>query len=120
MRGYPEHLNTKQDYLNMLEIDKKETVRRLKELLDSRYIWIENKELEDGEEGIEDETHQVREYPIPQEGGHVAYKKFQYELKESEYATIFRLGFNVEEVEQLVRDNSDFSDDGGGQDVDNL
>ncbi|WP_144756097.1 hypothetical protein [Bartonella saheliensis] len=108
MIEYPEHLNSKQDYLNMLSFDKRETVRRLEGLLETRFYWIFVKELSDGEEGVEDETHRVyisQEIPFDLEGELVA-KRYQYELQESEYAPLFRLGFSVEEVEQLIKEHS--------------
>ncbi len=106
---YPEHLNSKQDYLNMLSFDKAETVRRLEELLATRFYWIAIKELEEGEEGIEDERHRVcvtTTMPFDQNGEIIA-KRCQYELQESEYAPLFHLGFSVEEVELLIRENKE-------------
>lgn len=38
MRDYPEFLNTKEDYLNAMELDKEETIRRLKNVLNERFI----------------------------------------------------------------------------------
>ncbi|WP_409360711.1 hypothetical protein ACRPOS_005930 [Bartonella heixiaziensis] len=108
MIDYPEHLNTKQDYLNMLEFDKVETVRRLEQLLAMRFYWIFVKELGEGEEGIEDERHKVcltTTMPLDSNGDFVA-KRTQYELQESEYAPLFQLGFRVEEVEQLIKEHS--------------
>ncbi|WP_409361552.1 hypothetical protein ACRPOS_000815 [Bartonella heixiaziensis] len=108
MREYPEHLNTKQDYLNMLEFDKVETVRRLGQLLETRFYWVAIKELGEGEEWIEDDTHRVcmvTEMPFDLNGDFVA-KRTQYELQESEYAPLFQLGFRVEEVEQLIKEHS--------------
>ncbi|WP_375703904.1 hypothetical protein [Bartonella sp. AD13SXNS] len=108
MIDYPEHLNTKQDYLNMLEFDKAETVRRLEGLLATRFYWVFVKELEEGEEGIEDDTHRVcvqTEIPVDLDGTSIE-KRCQYELQESDYAPIFRLGFRVEEVEQLIKEHS--------------
>ncbi|MGF7157639.1 hypothetical protein [Bartonella heixiaziensis] len=109
MREYPEHLNTKQDYLNMLEFDKVETVRRLGQLLKTRFYWIFVKELGEGEEGIDDERHKVcltTTMPFDSNGDFVA-KRCQYELQESEYAPLFQLGFRVEEVEQLIKENKE-------------
>ncbi|ENN94738.1 hypothetical protein [Bartonella vinsonii] len=107
MRDYPEHLNTKQDYLNMLDYDKVETVRRLEQLLETRLYLVAIKEL--GEEGIEDERHRIHtatEMSIASEKDLIE-KRYQYELQESEYAPLFQLGFRVEEVEQLIKDNRD-------------
>ncbi|PIT68532.1 hypothetical protein [Bartonella tribocorum] len=108
MLDYPEHLNTKQDYLNMLSFDKAETVRRLETLLSTRFYWVFVKELSEGEEGLEDDTHKVfvtRNIPSDLNGD-VVEKRCQYELQESEYAPLFQLGFGVEEVEQLIKEHS--------------
>lgn len=108
MIDYPEHLNTKQDYLNMLTFDKAETVRRLEMLLSERFYWFFIKELGEGEEGLEDDTHRVCveiETPVDLNDDFVE-KRYQYELQESEYAPIFRLGFCVDEVEQLIKAHS--------------
>ncbi len=40
MIEYSEHLNSKEDYLNMLSFDKVETVRRLEMLLTTRFYWF--------------------------------------------------------------------------------
>lgn len=109
MIDYPEHLNSKEDYLNMLSFDKAETVRRLEELLKTRFYWILVKELCDGDDGVEDESHRVyvsQDVPFDLEGDFVE-KRYQYELQESEYAPLFHLGFSVEEVEQLIRENKE-------------
>nr|WP_254493491.1 hypothetical protein [Bartonella sp. B1099] len=101
MIDYPEHLNTKQDYLNMLEFDREETVKRLEQLLSTRFYWVFIKELSEEEEGVEDETHKVfltTQIPSDLKGDFVA-KRCQYELQESEYAPLFQLGFRVEEVD---------------------
>ncbi|WP_345115648.1 hypothetical protein [Bartonella jaculi] len=107
MIEYPEHLNTKQDYLNMLAYDRVETLRRLEQLLETRFYWVPIKELGEREEGIEDERHKVfvtQEMPVDLEGEFIE-KRYQYELQESEYAPLFRLGFSVEEVEGLIQEN---------------
>lgn len=131
MRGYPEHLNTKQDYFNMLEIDPKETVRRLELLLLDRFIWTEERALNDDEAGIEDETHQVRTYYIlnpdqnPEKSDEVIEQRFQYRREETEYCQLHRLGFTVDEIEKLISDHqiNDIMNDhdgGGGSDVYNI
>ncbi|WP_375621335.1 MULTISPECIES: hypothetical protein [unclassified Bartonella] len=108
MIEYPEHLNSKEDYLNMLSFDKVETVRRLGNLLTTRFYWVFVKELGEGEEGIEDDTHKVcltTTMPFDSNGDFVE-KRCQYELQESDYAPLFQLGFRVEEVEQLIKEHS--------------
>ncbi|UNE54996.1 hypothetical protein [Bartonella machadoae] len=109
MIDYPEHLNSKEDYLNMLDYDKAETVRRLEQLLETRFYWVPIKELGEGEEGIEDEGHSIHvvmEMTSLDANATPVEKRYQYELQESEYAPLFQLGFGVEEVEQLIREHS--------------
>ncbi|SPU27789.1 Uncharacterised protein [Candidatus Bartonella washoeensis] len=110
MREYPEHLNSKQDYLNMLDFDKAETVRRLENLLKTRFHWVRGKELGENEEGIEDETHSVHvvmEMADFDTDIDLRAKRIQYELQESKSSHLFRLGFTVEEVEQLIKEKSE-------------
>ncbi|WP_375620515.1 MULTISPECIES: hypothetical protein [unclassified Bartonella] len=108
MIDYPEHLNSKEDYLNMLEFDKVETVRRLGQLLETRFYWVAIKELGDDEEGIDDERHKVclTTTMLFDSNGDFVAKRTQYELQESEHAPLFQLGFRVEEVEQLIKEHS--------------
>ncbi|MCZ2159293.1 hypothetical protein NPX99_08600 [Bartonella sp. 220] len=108
MREYPEHLNTKQDYLNMLAYDRDESVRRLKALLQTRFHWVRVKELGEGEEGLEDEKHKIdttTEMPVNLDGD-VIEKRYQYELQDDEYSFLSSVDFSVEEVELLIRDSS--------------
>ncbi|EJF87861.1 hypothetical protein ME1_00825 [Bartonella vinsonii subsp. arupensis OK-94-513] len=108
MKEYPEHLNTKQDYLNMLDYDKAETVKRLEHLLATRFHWVRDRELSEWEAGVEDETHTVYdETGVSVDDGAVIKKRYQYELQESEYSSLSSLGFSVEEVEQLIKENRD-------------
>ncbi len=92
MRGFPKHLNSKQDYLNCLSDYPAETKAELQRLLDSRFVWQDTAIIEN--EGITDDTHRV----IETEDG-----KIQQELVEDTNAEIFRLGFTVEEVEELIK-----------------
>lgn len=92
MRGFPKHLNSKQDYLNCLSDYPTETKAELQRLLDSRFVWQDTAIIEN--EGITDDAHRV----IETEDG-----KIQQELVEDVNAEIFRLGFTVEEVEELIK-----------------
>lgn len=104
MRGFPPHLNTKEDYLNMLNIDPAKTVTMLQELLDTRCLWIQTKELESEEEGVTDDTHEVRELVFVNPDTQQQEKKYcQYEWQESPYTPLFQLGFTVQEVDDLIQ-----------------
>ena len=96
MRGFPKHLNTKQDYENCLKDYPEETKAKLKNLLESRFIWQDKEIIKAGNEGIEDSTHRVVEIEN--------HDKMQQELVEDVNAEIFRLGLTVEEVEGLIND----------------
>lgn len=77
MFEYPEILSTKEDYLNMLEYDREETIRRLKLLLEDRYIQVETSE-DSGE----------------------------FETVLNEYPVAHSLGFTFEEIESLISSNT--------------
>ena len=93
MRGFPKYLNTKQDYLNCLTDYPKEIKAALQELLDGRFIWRATGIIEN--EGLTDDTHRVVD---------TGEEKIQEELIEDERAEIFRLGFTVKEVEEMLND----------------
>lgn len=94
MRGFPKHLNSKQDYLNCIEEFPKETKEELQRLLDSRFVWVATAILEDEEAGIEDATHEI----VETEDGRV-----QRELIEDKNSELIRLGFTVEEVQEMLK-----------------
>lgn len=100
MKGLPKTLNSKQDYLYLKENTSKEYyVPFFQELLDSRFGWYFEKYIEK-EEGIEDDTHKIVEENNMGESEETIYA--QYVWKENENAKIFRIGFTVEEVEEII------------------
>lgn len=90
MKGIPKFFNTKQDYLNCLTDYESETKENLKKLLDSRFSWFDTSVLSDSTKGLNDDTHRV-------------VGDMQQELKEDPNARIFKLGFTVAEVEELIK-----------------
>lgn len=94
MNGYPKILNTKQDYLNCVADYPEETKKSLQDLLDNRYKWEDKGEIKTGDIPIDDETHSI----IVDEDG----KQCQLELVEDTNAKLFRIGFTVEEVEEII------------------
>jgi len=98
MRDFPKWLNTKQDYLNCLNLYPDETKKSLQVLLDSRFNWFPVRELTENEQGITDETHKIVEFEN---------ERSQYELLEDSNARIFQLGFTVEEVQALIGGGND-------------
>lgn len=101
MVGFPKWLNTKEDYLYVREHFPREQWEPVfRALLDERMQWLNVGQLESEADGVTDETHKVvggesdmTEAPA---------KYYQYEYKEDLNCRLFKLGFTVEEVEQLL------------------
>ena len=93
MKGLPKHLNTKEDYLYVKDNYNKEYWQPLfQNLLDTRYEWF----AIDEEDYVEDENHKVT---IDGENDRIDY----FEYRENENALIYRLGFTVKEVENILQ-----------------
>lgn len=82
-------MNTKQDYLNT--INTEQCKKALKSLIDTRFVWNNVQVITD--EGQTDDTHRV----IQDDENYI-----QQELIEDPNAELFRLGFTVEEAQQLL------------------
>lgn len=87
------YLNTKADFFNYLYDHMTEAIETLQDILDDRYAWQVVGVLAKKEDGIDDETHMIQESDND---------ILQLELKEDEYAKLFRLGFTVEEAEEII------------------
>ena len=97
MVGYPKFLNTKEDYeFVRANFPKEEWESDFKALLNERYEWFNLGEIEG--EGVTDDTHKVVEDKRDDE----TVVRYQYEYKENENARIYRLGYTVEEVENIL------------------
>ena len=97
MVGYPKFLNTKEDYeFVRANFPKEQWKSDFKALLDERYEWFNLGEIEG--EGVTDDTHKVVEDKRDDE----TVVRYQYEYKENENARIYRLGYTVEEVENIL------------------
>lgn len=99
MRGYPKNLNTREDY----EFVKKEFPDSLwkqsfRDLLDNVNEWFYVGEIKNGS-GLEDATHKVVE--LKKEDG--SSYKVQYALKENKNCKLFKLGYTIDEVEELLK-----------------
>lgn len=101
MQGFPKYFGTKQDVLNCMDDFAKETKNFLQELLDTKDVWIMTNKLDTSDNGIVDDTHKVVE--VTDNITAEIKEKYQYELMEDRNGTIFRLGFSVQEVEELVK-----------------
>ena len=103
MRGCPRTFATKQDFLNGIATYPEETKAELRSLIAGRFEFVSTGELSEGEDGIEDENHQViTSNETDQKTGEQVQKRIQLEKRESDNARLFRLGFTLEEAEQLV------------------
>lgn len=88
------NLNTKQDYLNFLTVQPEATKKELQLLLKTRFVWKITGILAANAAGVIDDTHRVTgEEP----------ERLQQELVEDENAKIFRIGFTVAEVEEILK-----------------
>lgn len=96
MKGFPKFINSKQDVINLLPEYPSETKQFLQGLLDSKDNWFFVADIAENE-GINDATHKVVENT---KDDVTTYAK--YELKEDEKAYIFKLGFTVDEVKELI------------------
>ena len=60
MKGLPKQLNSKQDYIYAKEnLNESYWKPLFQDLLDSRFNWFYEKDLDSKEQGIEDETHKI-------------------------------------------------------------
>jgi predicted SAM-dependent methyltransferase len=98
MKGYPKHLNTKQDYEYVRKnFPKRKWEKDFKALLESEKVWQQVKVLDDKAKGVVDDTHKVAE----SENG-----KVQMELKIDKNSKMARLGYTREDVERILAEKS--------------
>ena len=99
MIGYPSTLNDRADYEYVREnFQKPEWKQDFQDLIDTVYEWFNIGKLKDGEEGITDEVHKV----VIDEREGAGTVRHQYEYKENPNAKIFRLGYTVAEVKEIL------------------
>lgn len=103
MRGFPKHLNTRQDVDNVLQSHPEQARQRLQAMVDERFNWFYDGELADGEAGVTDDTHKVETFEDETTG---EVRRYQMELREDPNATLFRLGLTVAEAESLIQGGS--------------
>ena len=99
MKGFPKTFNTKKDVEFCLKEWPAQTKAFLQRILNNRYEWLIDHKLDSSEEGIEDETHKVSK--IYDENGNVV-ERYQMVWEEDPNARLFRLGFTVNEVQNLL------------------
>lgn len=92
MRDYPKHLNTKADYLYVMEnFPKEKWEADFKNLLVGLKDWFNLGKIEDDSDGITDATHKVE---VDEQTG----DKYQFELKDNPNCLLNRIGFTESEV----------------------
>ncbi len=94
MRGFPQTIGSRKDIENLYSLYPEETRTYLQRLLDNRYIWSRTGPIAEGSAGIQDATHRVMRTESGLE---------QFELVEDANAKIFRLGFTVSELEEMLK-----------------
>lgn len=104
MYGFPRHMNTKQDYLNMLKVDPEATRAALRTVFVARLAWLPKKKLADGENPKLTATKQIREIPVDAlAGGEGQAERWLYEYKADPQSWFFALGFTAEEAETILQ-----------------
>lgn len=90
-------LNTKQDYINYLEINPIAAKQELQQLLDSRYAWFNTRIMDEKDLSlVENETHRF----IEEDDGFL----YQEYLEDSN-SKLFMIGFTVAKVEELINES---------------
>jgi hypothetical protein len=102
MKGYPKHLNTKQDYEYVRKnFPKRKWEKDFQALLESEKAWQVTKSLSKEENDVEDKTHKVIEAEDT---------RVQMELKVNKNSKMKRLKYTNEEVNEILQ-NREVSND---------
>jgi len=100
MNGYPKHINSKEDIMNIITDYPIETKKFLEGLVESSSDWLVQSELKDSEVGIEDSTHKV----VENKTDDVVISRYQFEYREDSNAYLFKLGFtSLQEVKDMIK-----------------
>ena len=100
MRNSPKHWNTKKDVLVALDMAPAQTKSYLQTFVDNIEKWMTVKKLDEGESGIEDDTHKIKEIK-DEETGEVV-ERYQLEWKEDPNCKLYRLGFTKQEALDII------------------
>lgn len=100
MKGFPKHLNSKEDYYYIKEnFPAKKWRPKWQALLDERYRWRDTGELASPEEWVVDDTHRVEtRVERDTESGEDVTKYYQQELQQNATADFWQFNFTEEEV----------------------
>ena len=91
-------LNTKADYYLMIQTHSSKYKQVFQDLLDTRVQWVKTNVLNSTSEGIVDATHKI--VIVPRVGG--GRDIYQYVLEEDTNAKMYKLGFEVSEIYNIL------------------
>ncbi len=100
MKGEPKHWNTKKDVMVALKGWPERTKKTLQTFLNGVEKWMVDKKLKDGEKGVTDKTHKIRE--IKDEETDEVVERYQLVYKQDPNCKLFRIGLTVEEVKKIL------------------
>lgn len=101
MKGYPKYLNSKADYLYVIEhFPKEKWAPDLQALLDDRVKWIATGKLDNPAKGITGAIHKIE---IVESVDKTETEYYQYEFKEDKNCKLLKLGFNKKEIENYLQ-----------------
>lgn len=101
MYGFPKWLNTKQDVHHMMNISPQETKQVLQHLLDTRFIMTPLRKAQENEIPAPDQEVKIMSVGDMENPKQEAWV---FGPVEDPHAHLFRLGFTVEEAENLIAD----------------
>ena len=104
MRGTPKRYNTVQDFKNTAQMYPAEAAAALENLLDSRFIWQEDKILAEDDKGIEDDEHMIIETSREIDGKDQQIR-VQMKRVEDANAEVFRIGWTVQTANSFIKKN---------------
>jgi hypothetical protein len=105
MKKMPKHLNSKEDYLNIKNLNLHGWQDEWQRLLDKRFIWVIDKELQSIEDGTTNSFYKVISSTVREMVGESVELNetiHQMVLQEDNNAKIFKIGFTVQEVEDGI------------------
>jgi len=104
MKGFPKHLNTKEDYYYIkAKFPAEQWKPYWQRLLDERYRWMDDHEIPRPAQGIIDETHRVEErHSTDPQTGEEVITWMQIEYKKNPGSDFWRMEFTLEEVEAAL------------------
>ena len=107
MKGYPKHLNTKNDYLYIREhFPKEKWAPDFQVLLDTQIQWLNIGKLEKQTDGITDKTHEVRTVDITDKTS----EHYQYEYKNDPNCKLLKIGFTRSEISKVLSEGKQLKD----------